>query len=123
MRKAAVQCLYDYLTSHARLSQGGHARWSRWSCKICKTVARHFSDTSYIRAAIVQIAAIVVRFAAFLRQPCNKAHDYLSVMLGLRTNMSVVGTPCVPCISLAAGLRVLQLSCVLQKSHKNREEK
>ena len=36
--------------------------------------------------------------------------------------MSVVRTPCVPCSSLAEALRALQLSCVLQKSHKNRKE-
>ena len=34
-----------------------------------------------IRAAIVRFSAVVARFAAFLRQPCNKAHGYLALVL------------------------------------------
>ena len=63
-RKAVVQFFYDYLTSHARLPQDGHA-------KICKTVLRKPYVVQFwhcIRAAIVRFSAVVVSFLAFLRQ-------------------------------------------------------
>ena len=67
-----------------------------------------------------------MRFAAFLRQPCDKAHGYLAAdvrqMRGWRTKTSVVRTPCVSCSSLAAALCVLRLSYTSQKTQANRKE-
>ena len=54
-----------------------------------ETVARHFAIRRTVPALqpcgpmIVQFSAVVVRFAAFLRQPCNKTHGYLAVDLRL----------------------------------------
>ena len=72
-----------------------------------------------------------VRFAAFLRQPCDKAHGYLVVyslaavvsqMRGCQTIISVVRTPCLSCSSLAAALCVLWLLYVFQKTQTNRKD-
>ena len=43
------------------------------------------------RATIVQFSAEVVCFAAFLRQPCNKAQGYLAVVLRLSLDKCVGG--------------------------------
>ena len=68
---------YDYLTSHSRLPQDGHAKFARLSQD--KAIRPKFLH--YSRAAIVQFSAVIVCFTAFLRQPCNKAHGYLAVVL------------------------------------------
>ena len=70
---------------------------------------RKTNDTSYVSRTAA------VRFAAFLRQPCDEAHGYLAAdvrqMPGWRTITSVVRTPCVCCSSLAAALRQPCVSC------------
>ena len=94
------------LCSNARLPQDSRVKFARQS------------ETSYSThsAAIVRFSAVVVRFAAFLRQPCKKAYGDLAVvrqMHGWRTLTSVVRTPCMPCSSLAclaAALRPLEIA-------------
>ena len=80
-------------------------------------------------AVIVQFSAVVVRFAAFLQQPCRKQTVISRWSVGFRktnalvTNYNVSRTnTCVSCSSIATALRVFQLSCVLQKTHKNPKE-
>ena len=101
----SLRCSYDYLITYARLPQDGHANLQ--DCRKTMRYVVQFPHSS--RAAIVRFSAVVVRFATFLRQACNKAHGYLVVVLrrGWRTITYVVRTPCVPCSSLVAALRVL----------------
>ena len=70
---------YDYLTSHARLLQDGHAKFARLSQD--KAIRRTVFPQQ--PTAIVRFSVVVVRFEAFLRQHCDKAHDYLEVVLRL----------------------------------------
>ena len=105
--------------SHARRLQDGHAKF----CMTKRYVARFPHCTgAFIDMSIL---AVVVRFAAFLRQPCDKAYGYLAAfvrqMHGI-TITSVVRTPCMSCSSLATASHVLQLSYVFQKTHTNRKE-
>ena len=102
--KATVRCSYDYLTSHARLLQDGHANFARLSQDKCYFV--QFPHCS--RAAIVRFSAVVLRFPAFVRQPCNREHGYLAAFVRQikqrvwQTMTSVIRTPCLPCSSFAA---------------------
>ena len=61
-------------------------------------------------------------FKLSARLSCGSLAAFVRQIHGWRTITSVVRTPCVPCSSLATTLRVLQLSCVLKKSLKNRKE-
>ena len=112
--------------SHARLPQDGRAKFARLSqdraiprtvpalqpCSHCAI----FSCGHTFRS----IPAAALQLSAWLS--CGSLAALVRQINGLRTITSVVRTPCVPCSSLAATLHVLQLSCVLQKSHKNRNE-
>ena len=114
---------YNVLTISSRHMQGRR-----------KTVMQNLQDChktkKYVvpfplcnRAVIVRFSVVVVRFAAFLWQPCYKAHGHLAIVLRVWRNItSVVRTPCVSCSSLAAASRVLRLSYVSQKTHTNRKE-
>ena len=82
------------------------------------------------RATIVQTSWAVLRFVAFLLQPCNKTQVPCTVIAWhscgicgrnawVRALALVERTPCVSCISLAA---VLWQLCVLIRSQENRKE-
>ena len=120
-RKAAVRCSYD-----ARLRQDGHTKFARLSqdnavrrtvpalqpCGHCVI----FSCSHMFR----RILATTLQQSA--RLSCGSLAHFVRQMRGWQTITSVIQTPCVSCSSLAAALCVLQLSCVLQKMHKNRKE-
>ena len=57
---------------------------ARQSCKSYKTVARQ-NNTSYMSRTEA------VRFAAFLRQPCDKAHGYLGEVSRLSQDKCMAG--------------------------------
>ena len=61
------------------------------------------------RAVIVRFSAVVIRFPTFLRQPCDKAHGYLAVVLRPRKTYAWLANYYV---SRTNTLRVLQQSCV-----------
>ena len=98
---------YNVRTIISRHMQDSHENLQ--DCRKTKRYIVQFPHCS--RAVIVGFSAEVVRFAAFLRQPCDKAHRYLAAILPLscgfcktlrdwQTITSVVQTPCVwqqPC--------------------------
>ena len=53
-------------------------------CRKTKRYVVRFPHCS--RAVIVRFSVVVVRFAAFLRQPCDKAHGHLAIVLRLAKN-------------------------------------
>ena len=101
-RKAAVRCSYDYLTFTCKAV-------ARRSCEIWKIVVGQ-SDTSYDSLAINA------------RLSCDSLAAFLRQNYGWRTIASVVRTPCVPYSCLTTALRALRLSCILQKTHRNRKK-
>ena len=103
---------------------------ARRSCKISqhKTIRRTVPAmqpcshcvTFSCRHTFHSILVAALRFSAQLS--CGRRAAFVRQMRGWRTFTSVVKIPWVSCSSLAAALRVLQLSYVFQKMQTNRKE-
>ena len=75
----------------SRLPQDGHAKFTKkiQDCRKTKRYVVRFPHCS--RAVIVRFSVVVIRFAAFLQQPCDKAHGHLAIVLRLSKDKCVAG--------------------------------
>ena len=82
-----------------------------------KTLMQNLQDCRKTKRYVVQFPhcsrAVIVRFAVFLRQPCNKAHVHLAVVSRPLYDKYVAGKLlCQSCIHLACLAAVLRQPCV-----------